>query len=91
MIYRKEVECTCCDRLAKFSLSFSLGTRSKVRLSVCQKRGGDYVYESRSQTFGTHPLYKSIGYLENLMTIAFTINSNLALLFIYQRISFNEH
>lgn len=29
MIYRKEVECTCCDRLAKFSLSFSLGTDSK--------------------------------------------------------------
>ena len=60
MIYRKEVECTCCDRLAKFSLSFSLGTRSKVRLSVCQKRG-DYVYESRSQTFGTHPLYNLSG------------------------------
>ena len=33
---------------------FHLALIPNVRLSVCQKRG-DYVYESRSQTFGTHP------------------------------------
>lgn len=69
MIYRKEVECTCCDRLAKFSLSFSLGNDSKCSSERLPKTWRLRIRKSFPDFWHTSSL-QSIGCLENQMTIA---------------------
>ena len=85
MIYRKEVECTCCDRLAKFSLSFSLGTRSKCSSERLPKTWRRLRIRKSFPDFWHTSSPQYTGYLENYMTVALkTIQIKLILLLIFK-------
>ena len=84
MIYRKEVECTCCDRLAKFSLSFSLGTRSKCSSERLPKTWRRLRIRKSFPDFWHTSSPQYTGYLESYMTVALkTIQIKLIFLLIF--------